>query len=195
MNQMSRARRRVTAVAITCAAILTPAVALAAPGQPAAPGQLAAPATAAAPRCATSDLTAWIGIPGDSAAGTTAYQLELSNTSHHTCTLTGFPGVSAVGLGGHQLGRAAARDHSDPTRLVTLRRGATAHVLLLIVDVAFFSASACHPANAIGLKVFPPNDRAATVVSFPFRACKKKGPRFLTVRTAVTGTGIPGFSY
>lgn len=200
MNQISRARRRVTAVAITCAAILTPAAALAAPGQPdtpgqlAAPGHLAAPATAAAPRCATSDLTAWIGVPGDGAAGTTAYQLELSNTSHHTCTLTGFPGVSAVGLGGHQLGRAAARDHSDPTRLVTLRRGATAHVLLLIVDVAFFSASACHPANAVGLRVFPPNDSAATVVSFPFRACKKKGPRFLTVRTTVTGTGIPGFS-
>ena len=93
------------------------------------PGQLAAPAAAAAPRCSTSDLTAWIGVPGDGAAGTTAYQLELSNTSHHTCTLTGFPGVSAVGLGGHRLGRAAGRDHSDPTRLVTLRRGATAHVV------------------------------------------------------------------
>ena len=195
MNQISRARRRVTAVAITCAAILTPAAALAAPGQLAVPGQLAAPAAAAAPRCSTSDLTAWIGVPGDGAAGTTAYPLELSTTAHHTSTLTGFPGVSAVGLGGHQLGRAAARDHSDRTRLVTLRRGATAHVLLLIVNVAFFSASACHPANAIGLKVFPPNDSAATVVSFPFRACKKTGPRFLTVRTTVTGTGVPGFSH
>ena len=194
MNPNSRIRRRVTAVAITCAAILMPAAALAAAAL-AAPGQLAAPAAAAAPRCATSDLTVWIGVPGDSAAGTTAYQLELSNTSHHTCTLLGFPGVSAVGLGGHQLGRPATRDHSDPTRLVILRRGATAHVLLLIVNVAFFPATACHPANAIGLKVFPPNDHAATVVSFPFKACKKTGPRFLTVRTTVTGTGIPGFSH
>jgi hypothetical protein len=189
MNPISRTRRRVTAAAITCAAILIPATALAAPGPP------AAQAPAATSKCATSDLTAWIGIPGDSAAGTTAYQLELSNTSHHACTLLGFPGVSAVGLGGHQLGRPAGRDHSDPTRLVTLRRGATAHVLLLIVNVAFFPASACHPANAIGLKVFPPNDRTATVVSFPFKACKKTGPRFLTVRTTVTGTGIPGFSH
>ncbi len=195
MKPISRTRRRATAVAMTCAAVLMPAAALAAPGQPAA-SAAAQPAAsaAAAPKCATSDLTAWIGVPGDGAAGTTAYQLELSNTSHHTCTLLGFPGVSAVGLGGHQLGRAAGRDHSDPTHLVTLRRGATAHVLLLIVDVAFFSASACHPANAIGLRVFPPNDHAATVVSFPFKACKKTGPRFLTVRTTVTGTGIPGFS-
>jgi hypothetical protein len=189
MNPISRTQRRLTAVAMTCAAILMPAAALAAPGQS------AAPAAAAVPKCATSDLTAWIGVPGDGAAGTTAYQLELSNTSHHTCTLLGFPGVSAVGLGGHQLGRPAARDHSDPARLVTLRRGATAHALLLIVNVAFFPAAACHPANAIGLKVFPPNDRAATVVSFPFRACRKTGPRFLTVRATVTGAGIPGFSH
>jgi len=189
MNPISPTWRRVAAAAIACAAILMPAVALAAPGHP------AAPTASAVPKCATSDLTIWVGVPGDGAAGTTAYQLELSNTSHHTCTLSGFPGVSAVGLGGHQLGRPARRDHSDPTRLVTLRRGATAHALLLIVNVAFFPAAACHPANAIGLKVFPPNDRAATVVSFPFKACRKTGPRFLTVRTTVTGAGIPGFSH
>lgn len=188
MNPISPTQRRIAAAAITCAAILMPAAALAAPGQP------AAPAASAAPRCATSDLTVWLGVPGSGAAGTTAFQLELSNTSPRTCTLSGFPGVSAVGLGGQQLGSPATRDHFDPSGPVTLRRGATAHVFLLITDVAFFPASACHPANAIGLRVFPPNDSAATVVSFPFRACKKKGPKFLTVRTTVTGTGIPGFS-
>ncbi len=188
MSPISCAQRWIAAAAMTCAAVLMPAVALAAPAQP------AAPAAAAVPGCATSNLRAWLGVPGDSAAGTTVYQLELSNISHHACTLSGFPGVSAVGLGGHQLGSAARRDHSDPTRLVTLSRGATAHVFLMIADVAFFPASACHPANAIGLRVFPPNARTATVVPFSFRACKKKGPKFLTVRTTVTGTGIPGFS-
>ena len=190
MNPIRGTQRRAAVAAMTCAAILMPAAALAAPAL-AAPAH---PAVSAAPGCATSDLRVWVGVPGDGAAGTTAYQLELSNTSHRTCTLSGFPGVSAVGLGGHRLGRPAVRDHSDPTRLVTLPRGATAHVFLLIVDVAFLRASACHPANAIGLRVFPPNDHTATVVSFPFRACKKTGPRFLTVRTTVTGTGIPGFS-
>jgi hypothetical protein len=187
MNLISRPRRAAIA-ALACAAILTPATALAAPRTP------AAPAATAVPKCATSDLRIWVGVPGDGAAGTTAYQLELSNISHRTCTLFGFPGVSAVAPGGNQLGRAAARDHADVTRLVTLRRGATAHVFLLIVDVAFFSPSACHPANAIGLRVYPPGDRTATVVSFPFGACTKKGPNVLTVRTTVTGTGIPGFS-
>ena len=54
--------------------------------------------------------------------------------------------------------------------------------------------SANDPADAIGLKVFPPGQRTATVISFSFRACAKKGPVFLTVRTTVAGTGIPGFS-
>jgi hypothetical protein len=175
------------AAGIACAAILTPAAALAAPAHPAA-------TTAAAPACATSSLRIWLGVPGDSAAGHTAYQLELSNISSRTCTLRGFPGVSAVGLGGRQLGTPAARDHADPTRLVTLGRGATAHVFLLITDVAFFPPAACHPGNAIGLNVFPPNTRTATVVFFSFRACARQGPVFLRVRTTVAGTGIPGFS-
>ena len=117
-----------------------------------------------------------------------------SNISGRACTLFGFPGVSAVGLGDRQLGTPAARDHADPTRLVTLGRGATAHAFLLITEPAFFPPAACHPANAIGLKVFPPNTRTATVVSFSFRACARQGPVFLRVRTTVAGTGIPGFS-
>lgn len=180
-------RRWMAAAGIACAAILTPAAALAAHAHPAA-------ATATAPACATSSLRVWLGIPGDSAGPITAYQLELSNISGRACTLLGFPGVSAVAAGGGQLGTPAARDHADPTRLVTLGRGATAHVFLLITDVAFIPPAACHPANAIGLRVFPPNNRTATVVSFSFRACARSGPVFLRVRTTVAGTGIPGFS-
>ena len=145
-------------------------------------------------RCATSALTVWLGIPGDGAAGSTFYQLELSNTAKKTCTLYGFPGVSAIGPGGHQLGRAAARDHADPVRLVTLRRGATAHVLLRIADVANFPATSCDPASAVALRVYPPNDRRPVEVPFSFRACRKSGPVYLDVRTTVGGAGIPGFS-
>ena len=187
MIRISRKQWRMAVAGIACAAILTPATALAAPGHPAA-------RAAATPACATSDLRVWLGVPGQGALGTTAYQLELSDISRHTCTLFGFPGVSAVAAGGQQLGSPATRDHFDPTRLVTLRRGATAHVFLRITNVAFLPPAACHPADAIGLKVFPPGQRTATVVSFPFRACAKKGPVFLIVRTTVAGTGIPGFS-
>lgn len=187
MTQISRKQWRMAVAGIACAAVLAPAAALAATGHPAA-------RAAAAPACATSDLRVWLGVPGEGALGHIAYQLELSDISRHACTLLGFPGVSAVAAGGRQLGSPAARDHFDPTRLVTLRRGATAHVFLQITNVAFLPSAACRPADAIGLKVFPPGQRTATVVSFPFRACARKGPVFLTVRTTVAGTGIPGFS-
>jgi hypothetical protein len=186
MSLINRRQRRLALVAAACAVVLSPAAALAAAGHPA-----AAPAVSS---CATSDLRVWLGIPGDGAAGTTAYQLELSNVSSHTCTLMGYPGVSAVAMGEQQLGSPATRDASDPTLLVTLAPGATAHVFLEIVDTAFLPPATCHPTSAIGLKVYPPNDTTATVVPFSFQACKKAGPVFLTVRTTVTGTGIPAFS-
>jgi hypothetical protein len=188
MKLTSRTARRATAVAgAICAAILIPAVALAAPGR------AAHPAAAAAAKCAASDLTAWIGVPGDAAAGHVNYQLEISNVSHHSCSLIGFPGVSAVGAHG-QLGTAARRDNSHHAKLVTLGRGATAHVELLLTNVDVFSPGACHPTTAQGLKVFPPNDFKAEFISFSFRACGKRGPVFLHVSPVIAGTGIPFFS-
>jgi Protein of unknown function (DUF4232) len=192
------ARRGLAAAAITCAAVLVPTAALAASGSRAAaarPVTADQPAAAVAPRCATGALTVWLAIPGDGTAGSTYFQLELSNTSGGACTLYGFPGVSAIGRNGRQLGRAANRDYADPVHLVTLRRGATAHVLLQITDVANFPPASCDPANAVALRVYPPNDRRSVQVPFSFRACGKTGPVYLHVRTTVGGTGIPGFSH
>lgn len=191
-------RRGLATVAITCAAVLVPTAALAASGSRAAaarPATADQPAPAVAPRCAAAALTVWLGIPGDGAAGSTYFQLELSNTSAKTCTLYGFPGVSATGRNGRQLGSAANRDYADPVHLVTLRRGATAHVLLQITDVANFPPASCDPANAVALRVYPPNDRRSVQVPFSFRGCGQRGPVYLHVRTTVGGTGIPGFSH
>jgi Protein of unknown function (DUF4232) len=181
-----------TATATICAAILIPAVALAASSGPAAPGRVAV-ARAAGP-CAAADLVAWVGIPADGAAGSVTYQLELSNTSHHACTLFGFPGVSATGLHGSQLGSAAGRNRSHPVHPVTLGRGGTAHVELRVTDVGNFPAAICHPVTATGLRVFAPNDHRSRFIPLTFRACQKRGPQFLSVSATVAGTGIPNFS-
>jgi len=197
MNITSHLTRRVTAAAAAvAAAVAIPAVALAAPGHSAAPVSTAARATAAAaPRCASGQLRAWIGLPGDGAAGTTRYQLELSNISGSTCTLYGYPGVSARGKNGGQVGSAAARDHSDAVHLVTLGRGATAHMVLSLTDVANLPASSCQPRQAESLRVYPPNAFKSLSIPFTFRACGKKGPRFLHVTTTISGTGVPGYSH
>jgi hypothetical protein len=189
------ARRGLAVSAVASVALAAPAAAVAAPGATGAPAAFTARVAAAAPaHCPAGSLQAWLGVPGDGYAGGAAYQLELSNVSARPCTLYGYPGVSAVGPGGHQLGSAAGRDGGDPVRLITLGRGATAHVLLRITDVGNYPAASCHPATAVALRVFPPNDFGALQLPFPFRACSARGPVYLHVRATVTGTGIPGYS-
>ncbi|HEV2376896.1 MAG TPA: DUF4232 domain-containing protein [Streptosporangiaceae bacterium] len=195
MNLTTRLTPRVLGTAaLACAAVLAPAVALAAPTHGAAPVGKAKPVAAATPQCATSVLSTWLGIPGYGFAGGAAYQLETSNISHSTCTLFGYPGVSALGTGGKQLGSAAGRNASHPPALVTLQPGATAHVFLQITTVANFPPSVCQPTTAVALRVFPPNNTTAAQIPFSFQACSKAGPVYLQVTTTLSGTGIPGFS-
>jgi hypothetical protein len=188
------ARRGLGALALTAAAIAIPTTALAASGSPAKPALGARPAAEGVPRCGTGALTAWLGIPGDAFAGGADYQLELSNTSKHACSLYGYPGVSALGSGGHQLGSPAGRDHARRNRLVTLGPGATAHSVVQITDVSVFTPSACGRATAVALRVYPPGATRSLQVPFTFQACAKSGPVYLHVRTTEGGTGIPGFS-
>lgn len=192
-RRMARRTAAVTAAAAAaCAAILLPVAALAAPAHPALPASAGAPA--ALPQCTESDLTTWVGIPGDGSAGHTNFQLELSNTAGPTCTLFGFPGVSATGRNGHQLGSAAIRNASHHARVVVLPHGGTAHVELAITDITVFSRSSCHPVTATGLRVIAPGSFDAETVPMTFRACSKQGPDYLSVTTTISGTGIPGFT-
>jgi hypothetical protein len=180
-------------VAAGAVAAVVPAV-----GASASPTTAAArAASAAAPaHCATSALEVWLGTPGDGSAGHVAYELEMSNISKSSCTLYGYPGVSAYGPGIVQYGQPAGRSAADPEKTVTLAPGATAHVLLTIADVSVYPPSTCGAKNAVGLKVYPPNDTTAQDVPLNLAACSnKKGPVYMTVRPTVAGAGIPGYSF
>jgi hypothetical protein len=193
MNLTTRAARRVVAAtAMIAAAILVPTAALATSGRS------AAPASTAAPKCATAALTAWMPAgPGNGYAGGAVYELEISNTSARACTLYGFPGVSALGSNGHQLGSPASWDHAHPSQLLTLSPGATAHAVLRIVDVSVLGnpKQPCNPAKAAALRIIPPNDRTSIEIPFSFNACATPGPIYLSVRTTQSGAGIPNFSF
>lgn len=179
-------RRVLAAAAVTGAAALT-LTAASATGAGAA-------SRAPAPECATSALEVWIGQGGgESAAGSTYLPLEFSNTSHRTCDLYGFPGVSAV-RGSKQAGSAAARDHGFAPRTVVLAPGGTAHALLQVADAGVFGGATCQPVQADALRVYPPDQRTSTEVPFSFEACQKSGPVFLHIRTIRAGVGIPGSS-
>jgi hypothetical protein len=160
-------RKPVFVAAAVCAVALVPASAVAAP--------------AAVPQCPTSGLVVWLNTRGNAAAGSSYYTLEFTNLSGHSCTLKGYPGVSAVGLNGAALGSAASREPSS-TAAVTLANGSAATVVLRIVVAQNYPASKCHSVTAAGLRVYPPGQTAAKLVPFPFSACSKAGPEFLTVK-------------
>ena len=188
-------RRGIAAAAIAAAAILLPAVALASSAGTGSAKVASRPAaTAQPPRCLRSYLTSWVGEPGSQTAGSTYYQLEISNISGTTCTLYGYPGVSALGGGSKQLGSPAGRSPGHKELVVTLSPYQTAHVILQITDVYNFPPSECDPTPAYSLRVFAPGDFSSTRFPLTFTACADRGPVFLHVSTTISGTGIPGYT-
>jgi hypothetical protein len=139
-------------------------------------------AAASAAPCSTSQLVVWLDTVGNGAAGSVSYDLEFTNLWSHSCSLFGYPGVSAVDLAGRQLGSAASRDAARAARRVSLAPGHTVSAAVRIVEPGNFPSASCHPAAAAGLRVFPPNTTASKVVPFPFVACSRSGPTYLFVR-------------
>ncbi len=194
----SSPRRLIGVAAIACAAALVPAAALAATSSPAAHD-----ATASA-NCATSGLVVWLNVPpGHDYAGGANYYLEFTNLSGHACTLRGYPGVSAVSLTGRQLGSPAGWGSPEATT-VRLASGATATADLQIADPGGYGNRCLLPPpwqqpwrpgtlpTAAGLRVYPPNQTASTVIPYPLRACAHTGPVWIHVGPVTPGGPPPG---
>jgi hypothetical protein len=90
--------------------------------------------------------------------------------------LFGFPGVSFVtSPNGSQIGDAATRQSDKPVQTVTLAPGGVAHATLQVVQALNFPAAKCQPVTAHFLKIYPPNQTAAVVLSFTAKACAATG--------------------
>lgn len=193
MKLSSRAGRRLAAaIALACSSILLPAAALAAS---AASGTPAHRATAAVPRChgllAGRGIEVWLGLPGSGAAGTVYYELEFSNVGLETCTLRGFARAVAVNGNGHQVGQPAAHAPQTPP-LVTLRPGATAHVVLSVGDAG---AICPQPGQQVTgeLTVYPPGQALGQKVELSVRVCRHRSS--MGVLPVRSGTGIPEYTH
>ena len=161
--------------------------------------------------CATSGLDAWVGLGGTGTASipgnghhlqadTTYYTLEFTNVSARTCSLDGYPDVSAYAgsqVTGTVIGSPAAHDTTIRPQPVTLAPGATAHSVLRVTGTNQFQPTACARVTAPELRVTLPDHglrgRPAFVpITLP--ACSKKGPKFLSVQAIQPRPGIPGFA-
>jgi hypothetical protein len=178
---ISRARRIAAAIVAAAAlgigsAVWATSSASAAPADP--------------PGCTNGQLAAWVNVSGGSgAAGTIYYPLELTNISSHSCTLIGYPGVSADNAKGKQLGDAARRNSVYAARLVTVPAGGTVHVLFGYSD-AEVTTSGCKPTTASTLRVYPPNLTRSALTFFSLPVCTVKNHSYLSVSVVRSGTGI-----
>jgi Protein of unknown function (DUF4232) len=171
--------RRVSGARIVAAAVI--AVSALAILVPSSAGAHRIGHAAANPACSSSHLVNWLDTDANGTAGTIFYELQFTNLGN-TCTLRGYPGVSAVSLSGQQLGKPASRVTGIQLKTVTLKRGATVKAALGIVDTGVFSSSQCQAVTAAGLRVIAPNTTGSTVIPFPFSTCSAGGASSLTIR-------------
>ena len=152
---------------------------LAAPALAAGLGLATVPATAsaapAAPpgRCLSQQLTLTAQYEGG-AAGTTGIWILYTNNGT-TCTLRGYPGVSALGTAGRTLGSPAGRDPVYPVTTQLLKHGWSVMSLILLGDVYNYPAAQCQPAKGAAFRVYPPGAYNADTAAYTFEACRKPG--------------------
>ena len=187
MSYLSITARRIAAIAVGIAAtgliLATAAFATSSPGG-------ARASAASAPACTAFGLGVWVAVgQGNGAAGTIYYPLEFTNLSGHTCSLFGYPGVSAIDVHGNQLGSPANWEGTTSPRIVILAAGATAHTMLAYHDVAVTTEPGCDPVNsAVLLKVYPPGQHSSTYAAYDFESCSRPGVHYLSI----VGPIIPG---
>jgi Protein of unknown function (DUF4232) len=139
-------------------------------------------ASAATKPCAASGLVVWAGEePGGGAAGSVYYRLEFTNLSARTCTIAGFPTVSAVDLNGRRIGTAATHSPGKKVGAVKLAQGQTATAQLQIVDALNYPAGKCKATWAAGLRIGIPGGSGAKTAPLAFRTCALASAKILVV--------------
>jgi Protein of unknown function (DUF4232) len=158
------------------------------------PAPSSAPATTPAPS-APASATASVGVAGcastalkvkvntaqsGAAAGSTYVPIDFTNIGSGTCTLFGYPGVSAVDSpSGSQIGRAATRNPAAAAALVTLVPGGVAHATIQVANAQNYSPSQCNPVTAHYLRIYPPNQFRAIYARYTVQVCSAKLPHTL----------------
>jgi hypothetical protein len=142
--------------------------------------------------CTSAELAVWVAANQEQgSAGRLFMPLEFTNISKQTCSLFGYPGVSAISASGAQLGAAASRFTVANPTTVTLTAGATAYARLVYSNV--FTGN-CKPATdkitAYELKVYAPNETTADDAYFDLATCTAPGQNgFLQVGVITAGQG------
>jgi hypothetical protein len=117
--------------------------------------------------------------PGGGAAGSEYSHLTFTNIGSRTCAMTGWPGVSYVGSGkGIQIGSPA--DRTGSATVILVKPGAVAEAQLKESAAGNLDAD-CIITPADGLRVYPPNTKAAVFVPHTVEACAATFKHLMTI--------------
>lgn len=194
LNSFSRPSGRLAVLAgIACAVILLPAAALASPSRGAtAHGPAALPKCGVAMPAGRGGAFVWSGNPGNGFAGGEVFELEVTNTGRHPCTVQGVPGLAAIHRG-QLVGSEIPASPTGP--LVVLAPFQTAHITLTIHDAGAICDR--HAVSAEVIVYLPGQSRASdTFLAAPWGACPgAPGGGVLGAEAITAGVGIPLYTH
>ena len=113
--------------------------------------------------------------------------LVFTNTSSAGCTLYGYPGVSYVAANGVQSGNPAQRA-AGSVSLVTLKPGGTAQATLHDSNGGTgYTPQQCDLTPVQGLRIYPPNEKAAIFLPWKTSHCAGTTIHPLTIGPVTAG--------
>ncbi len=113
--------------------------------------------------------------------------LVFTNTSSASCTLYGYPGVSYVAANGVQSGNPAQRA-AGTVSLVTLQPGGTAQATLHDSNGGTgYTPQQCDLTPVQGLRIYPPNEKAAIFLPWKTSHCAGTSINPLTIGPVTAG--------
>ncbi|QPP10067.1 DUF4232 domain-containing protein [Streptomyces bathyalis] len=139
--------------------------------------------------CTTEALTVSLR-PGQPAAGNRYAALVLTNSSSAACRTQGWPGLQLTGANGGKIPTKVVRDHSVPSRQLTLSPGghATARLHWTVVPgEGDPDDGRCPEPKAV--RVIPPDQRTARTASW--KSGEVCGAGEIDVRPLLPGAGPP----
>lgn len=144
----------------------------------------------AAPLCATTQLTLRIGggLVSDGADIYYIYYIYFKNTAATSCTLRGYPGVSAVtGPDGSasQIGSDAKRAPTSPVAAQLLKPGRSVQATLRFARTGNFVVPQCQHVNVLFLKIFPPGGATAAYAGIDEQVCAETTLPTMTITTVI----------
>jgi len=120
--------------------------------------------------CATSQLSV-AQVNPSVGAGQYYSTLVFTNTSGTSCTLVGYPGVSYVVANGVQSGNPAVRSGGAATPVTLAPGGKADSVLHDSNGISGYTPQQCRLTAAQGLRIYPPNNKAALFLPWKTSHC------------------------